>query len=437
MASTGQIRDPFPTIRSAGKSVPVYEDSTHRNLQPDTFFTSPRTPPETKKFRKNITPGEIVKHHGMADLNLPPKDFAYGKTLPRDEGVEENFKAGQKFGIEEYLIARGESIYQSTKTEPLGRSHVRGHKLHPCTQKPTFDGFGKKSGPIQDGKEVLFPRGVLPESEEAHRNYVKTHGNFAPGEMFVRNYDWPKEVTDNPHFRFGVAEYCGVGRKGNGAKSALNMEAEEDGSMPTTRVVQRTSEDYRHVANDHLAVGKNMMQGKPPVPADHAFGIRSLGTDISAGQAIRGNYQMHEQMPENDLSVCLVPGRSNFWHDENRAFGVPSVRVDLAAPHPHRRSVADTMNYGDEVGASALLHPQRFELQGVPDEEFLVRRHKDELKGIVMGAGYKFEDADFDDIFGKAQSLFEDDKALVSLDAFMFVYSDWINANVREKQRAL
>lgn len=254
--------------------------------------------------------------------------------------------------------------------------------------------------------------------------------------MFVRNYDWPREVADNPHFRFGTKEYEKPGRKGNGAKSALNMEAEEDGSMPTTRVVQRTAEDYRQVANDHLAEGKNMMQGKPPYPADHAYGIKTM-EDVSAGEVIRGKYQMHEQMPDHDLSVCRVPGRSNFWHDDDRVFGVPSVRVDLSAPHPHKRSVADFQNYGDEVGASALLSPQRFELQGVPDNEFLLRRGKDELKSIVVGAGYKFEDADFDGLFDKAQVLFEDDQAFVSLDAYMFVYSDWINANVRENHGAL
>jgi hypothetical protein len=437
MAASGQIRDPFPTVLSAGKSVPVYQDSTGRNLQPDVFFPAPSTPTGQTKFRKNYNPGEIVKHHGMQELPLPGPSHAYGNPTPRGEDVAQTFVAGQKFGVAEYLISRGESIYDSAKREPLGKSYVRGHKLPATTEAPEFHGFGKKAGPVQDGKEVLFPRGVLPESEGAHKNYVKTHGNFAPGEMFVRKYDWPKEVTDNPHFRFGVAEYSGAGRKGNGAKSALNMEAEEDGSMPTTRIVQRTSEDYRHVASDHLAAAKNMMQGKPPVPADHAYGIRTMGTDITAGEALRGQYQMHEQMPDHDLSVCKVPGRSNLWHDDDRIFGVPSVRVDLAAPHPHRRSVADTMNYGDEVGAHALLSPQRFELQGVPDNEFLLRRDKNELKSIVVGAGYKFEDADFDSLFEKALALFEDDKAYVSLDAFMFVYSDWINANVRENHGAL
>merc|ERR1712124_17600 len=146
-------------------------------------------------------------------------------------------------------------------------------------------------------------------------------------------------------------------------------------------------------------------------------------------------------MPDKDLGKCLVEGKRNLVHDEERAFGVPSVRNDLAevgkAPLVHKRSVADTMNYGDEVGAAALLRPQRFELQGVPDTEFLHRRPKEDLKGIVNGAGYKFEDAHFDGIFTTAAGLFEDNLNLVSLDAFMYVYSGWINDHVRTAQKAL
>jgi len=437
MVDSGLVRDAFPTVQSAGKSIVVYEDTTGRNLQPDLNFPIPSTPVSERKYRKNYNPGTITTHYGLVDQYLPPKDNAYGYKTEKGEDVAQNFKAGQIFGVAEYLNMRGESIYESTKKEPLGKSYVRGHRLAPKTVHPDFEGFGKKSGPVEDGKDVVFPRGIKPETEDNHAKYVKTHGNFAPGEMFVRKYQWPQQITQNPHFRFGICEQTIPGRKGNGAKSALTMDFEDDGSLPTTRVVQRTSEDYRHVANDHLAVGKNMMQGKPPLPSHHAHGIKCIGTDISAGEAIRGFYAKHEQASDKDLGKCTIEGKRNFTDEGGRAFGTPSVRTDLVAPHIHRRSVAATMNYGDEVGASALLRPQRFELQGVPDTEFLHRRPKEELKGIVLGAGYKFEDVDFNDICDKAAALFGDDLNMVSLDAFMYVYSEWINEKVRATQNAL
>jgi hypothetical protein len=111
----------------------------------------------------------MVKHHGLAEQKLPGPSFTYGKAESQGEDVAETFLAGQKFGVAEYLMSRGESIYDSAKREPLGKSYVRGHMLHSSTQNPAFEGFGKKTGPVQDGKEVVFPRGVVPDSQGAHK----------------------------------------------------------------------------------------------------------------------------------------------------------------------------------------------------------------------------------------------------------------------------
>ena len=53
------------------------------------------------------------------------------------------------------------------------------------------------------------------------------------------------------------------------------------------------------------------------------------------------------------------------------------VRFDI--PKPNTRSMADTQNYGDEVGASSLISPQRFESMGIQDDEFLQRRTRDDV----------------------------------------------------------
>merc|ERR1712072_552734 len=164
----------------------------------------------------------------------------------------------------------------------------------------------------------------------------------------------------------------------------------------------------------------------------HAFGIASAGSDVTAGQCVRGWYSLNEQLPDGDLGRCVKPGRRNLT-SETRAFGTPSVRNDIPAPNPETRSVADTQNYGDEVGASALLNPQRFELQGVPDKDFLIRRQKDELQSILENCGYKLEQDQFDGLWTAAVKLFEDDLELASLDAFLFIYSDAIDEEVRNR----
>merc|ERR1712100_983441 len=97
--------------------------------------------------------------------------------------------------------------------------------------------------------------------------------------------------------------------------------------------------------------------------------------------------------------------------------------------------VADTQNYGDEAGASALLHPQRFELMGVPDEDFLLRRDKEEMKSILECADIHTQH--FDMLFDTAVQLFDDGKELVSLDAYLYVTSNLINDQVAKRENEI
>jgi hypothetical protein len=400
------------------------------DVQPDIYFPVPDTPTRERKFRKNHTAGEISVHFGLKDQKLPDTTFRYGVRSSKGETTKQAFEAGQKFGIAAYRQMRGEAVYESTKKEPLGKPYVRGHDA-----KVPAKGFGQPSAESQDGKEVVFPRGVVPETEFIRQRYVKTHGNFAPGEMFTREYNWPEEAKE-PDFRFGVKQTSGGDQDGNGARMALQPFLEDDGSYPHTRFIQRTSEDYRNVVHPQLAKTKNYQQGKVPVPPGHVYGIKSMSSEVTARSCILGYYGLNEQLPDQDLGRCIKPGRRNVTA-ETRAFGTPSVRADIPALPQEKRSLADCQNYGDEVGAPALLNPQRFDSQGVPDREYLLRRPKEEIKSLLQAAGYKFSDEDFDEIWNTAVKLFEDNIPRASLDSFMFVYSDWINEHVKTSLKAL
>jgi len=217
---------------------------------------------------------------------------------------------------------------------------------------------------------------------------------------------------------------------------ALAMDRADDGSMPKTRFIQRTSEDYRSVVHPKIAKTKNYQQGKVPVQPGHTFGIKSMSSEVTARSCILGYYGLNEQLPDQDLGRCIKPGRRNVTA-ESRAFGIPSVRADIPALPVEKRSLADCQNYGDEVGSQALLNPQRFDSQGVPDREYLLRRPKEEIKSLLEAAGYKFSDEDFDAIWTNAVDLFQDSIPRASLDSIMFVYSDWINEHVKTSLKAL
>lgn len=421
--------DTVPHISASGKPGEVAPWS----CEPTFIIPTPRTP-ETyneiqKRHKKRSGPGEITVHWGMKSMNIPDAGLGYGIKSAKGESSEQNFKSGQKFGIEEYVQSRGESIYATVRQEPLGRSWCRGHVLPDETKKSEFKGFGKAiTLDKYDGKEIIFPKDFIePEKEEDKARYKRTHGSFDPGEAISRKYVWPDKVSRNPHFKFGATDTTKPGNlvSGDGAKTALTMDREEDRSYPCTQVVDRASETYRQVANDQLGAGRNMLQGKPPVPAGHAFGLKTTLDSTHAGELTRGFYTPAEQRPDPDLGKCTVKGRRNFH--TKRPFGVPSVRHDLQPPPHHKRSVASSTNYGDDHSAFSLIYPEKFGFRGVADNEFFARRPADEMRGLLEGAGYKLEDQDFRMLWEEAVQVFEDDQNLVSLEVMLNIVGHWLS----------
>merc|ERR1712032_163342 len=153
---------------------------------------------------------------------------------------------------------------------------------------------------------------------------------------------------------------------------------------------------------------------------------------VTAGHCIKGDYSLPEQLPDQDLGLCTKPGRRNVT-TETRAFGTPTVRTDIPVPPPHRKSIADTVSYGDDCGAAALLNPQRFDDRGVPDREFLIRRPREELEELVLSGEHLCGDIDFCQLWEDALALFDDGLEAVSLDAILYVHTKQINEEVSRK----
>ncbi|CAD7963089.1 unnamed protein product [Amoebophrya sp. A25] len=424
------FRDPYPGVRPAGQSTSIFNDTAERDLQSDIYFPRPPTPPEQRKFRKNLVPGEIQIHHGLIDQQLPPDNFRYGMHSDKGETVARTFKDGLLLGIAEYNNKCAETVYKSTKMEPLGKTFVRGHVLPPETKAPTFNGFGKASADRQDGKLVIFPRGMMPDSKEHVEMYRFTHGNYGAGEQADRKYEWP-EAAKNRDFRFGATEKDAGGEQG-GVPGALWWDRGEDGKTQKTKIGTITLADYRDVTHDKLGKTRNYCQGSHPTPA-RGFGIVSAGANDTAAACMSGTYTDADNIPEENLGKCTIVGRRNVSEDPGRLYGVPSVRYDIPCPDLGKRGLADMQNYGDEVGAGPLLNPQRFEIRGIMDKDFLLRRDREETRAILKGSGYDFDN--FDHLFDAALELFSDDIPLASLDAILYLHGSKVERKVESALR--
>jgi len=418
--------DAVPDVPPSGKANDI--DIFARGLRPDVILPAPRTPDNLGdarlKHRRRTKPGEITVHWGLKDRRPPEAGNGYGSTPVKGEDVAQNFKAGQVVGIAEYMQSRGESIYKSAVEEPLGIGYKRGHVLPGFTKKTDFIGFGKSSTTDTPAKEVIFPRGIPPVTQDMKDLYRRTHGNYDPGEMSHRNYNWPKAVAGDPHFRFGASDAPLAGERGFGAREALSVDAEDDdGGYHRTRIVNKNSEDYKQVHEDALATSRNLMQSKPPVAPGHAFGRESGIDRTHAGELIRGFYSDREQLPDHDLGKCTVQGRRN--KSTGDPMGVPTIRHDLVPPAVVKRSVASNVNYGDDVDAFGLIFPGKHLFRGLQPDDFHARRSKEELRSLFNGAGLKATAADFNGLFAESCSLYQDGHEAASLEVLMQMYADW------------
>lgn len=423
--------DPCKDVPAAGKAGELLEKggvTSRRGLQDDIIVATPRTPDALtdtqRRHRQKGGPGEINLHWGLQSLKVPHPCEGYGMKSNKGEDVAQNFKSGQKLGVAEYFNERAEAVYKSTKREPLGQSYVRGHVLPSKVLSSDFLGFGNATERSETGsKDAIFPRGVTPDTEEIKALYKKTHGASEPGEGVSRSYNWPKAVKDNPLFRFGAVEPNSELRgNGNGAKSALTMDCGEGPlDAPKTVILKDSLVNFQKVSHDRLATSRRLMQGHATqrLPEGHTHGKASASDPITAGAIVRGFYSVDEQMPDHDLGKCITVGRRNFETQE--PLGVPSVRYDIPAPPIARRSVACSTNYGDDIDASGLIAPSRFQFQGVTPEDFQARRSLEELESLLRGAGFGVDDETLKAIL--ADACDGDEK--VSLEAVMSAIYHW------------
>ena len=101
---------------------------------------------------------------------------------------------------------------------------------------------------------------------------------------------------------------------------------------------------------DMLGQSKNLGQDSASRPRDLVYGKSSGSKGLSAAEVIKGKYDIRDQRPDEDLGKSITPGFRNLAFSD-RAFGCPSIRSDIPALDPSKRSLADAQNYGDDVPA--------------------------------------------------------------------------------------
>mmetsp|Transcript_28766 Transcript_28766/g.70933 ORF Transcript_28766/g.70933 Transcript_28766/m.70933 type:complete len:452 (-) Transcript_28766:47-1402(-) len=421
--------DTAPQIIPAGKSSRVMGDGAKQCVQPGLDqSTLPPTPPEIKKYRKSTIhePGKIVVHYGRSDDPIPDKVF--GVKSVKLESAADLMVGYPTSELMQWRLDRQEDIYASTKREPLGKSFNRGH-AHPDglgTSRP----FGVSNGVLEKNlqsqvKELVFPLDTEvmqgdADKSEAHAMYVKTHGDYAPGEQRRRGYDWQAAGLNPDHAVFGQVDnhpYM------NGVAKAMNP-LTDDSNKASVAIIQKRVEDFKMSNNDELGHVKTLGHGPTAAPDGHIYGVPSRRCqEWGAGRLIKGDYNEEEQAPDPDLGKSLRQGYRNVAEpvDGNRAFGVPTIRTDLPARSARQKSVADNSNYGNEPAAVSLIFPSGGADRGVVEDDYLKPYTKDSLREFYNGAGIYVGEDEFEAAFEHASELDEAGAGMCSLNTFQHV----------------
>ncbi|PNH00518.1 hypothetical protein TSOC_013655 [Tetrabaena socialis] len=267
-------------------------------------------------------------------------------------------------------------MIRSSKREPLGGSYIRGHQIPGGlgTERPfgvAYDARGKDLA--RQAATVVFPTDRPSDDDPAtHQQYVRSHADFLPGEQRRRDYNWDSAGIDPTAHRFG-----GVDKdpQRDGVRKALQPSL--DPALQAPKVLPKLHEDYKATATDYLGRPKQLGTGnRTNLPPDHTFGVPSMrkGREPGVVQLLTGKYGQDEQAPDADLGKSLREGFRNQTKpgDQDRSFGVPTIRTDVRLPK--LRSVASAQNYGNEPDAGQVLRPPLAADLGISDEQFVSLR---------------------------------------------------------------
>lgn len=390
------VKDPFPKYPSAGLHLGTDDDTAYKTIFP--AGERPPSPESIKKYRKSFRQqhGVHIPHYGSVGDPMPGQHHRYG--LERQVGfhTEDVFNADGDKGLRGFVNEVKEMKYDSQSKTPLGRTVDRAYRMPEAAAAEEFK-FGVHTQANEFScKEIVSSGLSLAEPEAIRQQYLKSHKSYGPAEQINRQYNWPVDAKD---FRFGK-----VGRDVENMNVIMRPDAPDE-SFPKTKIIAKNQLDFDDYYEDHLGKPANLGQANPYVSDATTYGKPLEKSEWDAGQCIRGSSSLEAALPDADLGRATHSGFRNTTKpgDEGRSFGVPSVRLDVKPPE--NVSVADTQNYGTDPKVIDLLYPESYEFMGLTEQDFDLRRPREEIRDIFARIGYQFPAGKFQAIFQKSKEL--------------------------------
>eukprot|EP01006_Ploeotia_vitrea_P006421 TRINITY_DN13068_c0_g1_i1.p2 TRINITY_DN13068_c0_g1~~TRINITY_DN13068_c0_g1_i1.p2 ORF type:complete len:437 (+),score=34.67 TRINITY_DN13068_c0_g1_i1:39-1349(+) len=396
----GRYKDSTPHLTAAGKVLTDPGDTVEACVKQE-IKGRQSTPPHVRPFRKSFTnePGRINTHYGKA-FDAPPPNIRFGTVCDTSETARNLIQPIPESAFADKQRTLKESVYLSSKREPLGQGKRSAEKLPQHTQEEKFR-YGCRTIGSESAKNLMYPRDDHEDEEEERRaanpafNSVKAERRYEAGEQRQRGYNWQAHGIDPGCFRFGAKE---IHQGAGGVAQALKPD--QDTELHTV-IVRKIVEDYKDTMHDELGQPKNLGFGGR-APKGHTYGRAMAYDNWGARECIRGDPNEELSKPDKDLGRSIKPGTRNFT-DDPRVFGVPTIRSDIAKPK--RKRVTDFQNYGDEPKTVGLMYPSKYADDDVYEEDFLQPIEKEALAEIMQASGEEVNASDFEMAWNLATTM--------------------------------
>nr|XP_055067357.1 EF-hand domain-containing family member B [Misgurnus anguillicaudatus] len=282
-AFTRRRKDTLPTIRAAGKLIPV-GDRAKTCLQEIT----PRceTPPVVRKFVHSANPavGSVRVFHGKANDPDIASAIVHGVSTKSSIGAGSVINPAPKTRFQDRLRQLQENIYATNQKAPLGRSQVQGPGL-PSWLDPGKTAFGVTTLQCSDVGEIINPHKtahqVQEESEEKHQLYIHSHGSYYVGERVDRKYNFDRES------RFGIL----TPHRNDGRNTSRCLHWQNN----SAKLVSKRCDDFREKTQPKIGKVHDPIAETLNVPRDHTFGVLMKPDSFGAGDLI------HQTSPDECL----------------------------------------------------------------------------------------------------------------------------------------
>ncbi|XDV39555.1 hypothetical protein PO909_008782 [Leuciscus waleckii] len=283
--STRRRRDTFPTIRAAGKLIPV-GDRTKSFLQEIT--PRPVTPPVVRKFVSSARPpvGTVRVFHGKADDPDIASALVHGVNTKSSINAGSVINPTPKTRFQERLRQIQEIAYATNQKAPLGRSQVQGPGL-PSWLDPEKTVFGVTTLQVSNAGEVINPpktaQQVEKEADEGHRLYIRSHGSYLVGQLgerLDRKYNWSRYGRES---RFGVP----TPHHNDGRNISKSLHWPSDSLMHNSaKLASKRCDDFREKTQPQTGKVHDPIAETLNVPSDHTFGVLMKPDSFGVGDLL-------------------------------------------------------------------------------------------------------------------------------------------------------